>query len=162
MEPLLVQFWRFFWCRFPSCFLEGFRMTFPRFPLPSTLRFHWNLQAKLRFFIVAGSALNARKRLRKMMKKASIFDSKREPERHEKKMHSTTTPGTTKTGVTSVGSREVAFGGGHYAYTFTATSQTQYHTTATRNRHRRPETMKHTIRGLSHAWWPLNGPADFF
>jgi hypothetical protein len=33
-------------------------------------------------------------------------------------------------------------GGGHYVYTFTATSQTQYHTTATRNRHRRPETMK--------------------
>ena len=32
--------------------------------------------------------------------------------------------------------------GGHYVYTFTATSQTQYHTTATRNRHRRPEAIK--------------------
>ena len=38
--------------------------------------------------------------------------------------------------------------GGHYVYTFTATSQTQYHTTATKNRHRRPETMKATFTKL--------------
>jgi len=81
LESFMVQFLMFFWCRFPSCFLESFWMTVPGFPRPSTLRFHWYLQAKLRFFIVAGSALNARKRLRKMIKKALIFESKKDPEK---------------------------------------------------------------------------------